>query len=72
MLSLDYATNMFYVKFKNNILDKNTGLKYREKILKPGSTKDSLVLVRDFLEEDLDIVDGEWVCREDEAHTRDF
>jgi thimet oligopeptidase len=51
MLSLDYATNMFYKVFKNNELNPKLGLLYRQKILEPGATKDGLTLLEDFLGE---------------------
>lgn len=31
--------DMFYTRFKNNVMDTKAGLDYRENILKPGGTK---------------------------------
>ena len=49
-----YATNMFYKMFKQNPLSKESGLKYRKYILEPGSTKDGIELLKDFLGEETD------------------
>lgn len=48
-----YATNMFYVWFKGGrVLSKESGIRYRRKLLEPGSTKDGLDLLRNFLGEE--------------------
>jgi len=52
MLSLDYATNLYYKHFKGQELNSEKGMLYRKKILEPGSTKDGLDLLRDFLGEE--------------------
>jgi len=44
-----YARDMFHTHFKKNPLDKVKGMLYREKILKPGSSKDAKDLLIDFL-----------------------
>jgi Zn-dependent oligopeptidase len=50
-----YATNMFYKWFKNgHVLDPNVGMRYRRKLLEPGSTKDGIELLTDFLGEEPD------------------
>jgi thimet oligopeptidase len=49
--SESYASNMFNKVFKNNELDKKNGLLYRKHILEPGSTKDGIVLLTNFLGE---------------------
>jgi Zn-dependent oligopeptidase len=46
-----YASNMFNKMFKDNVLNVKIGMRYRKKILEPGSTKDGIELLRDFLEE---------------------
>ncbi|KRX03839.1 hypothetical protein PPERSA_04634 [Pseudocohnilembus persalinus] len=47
-----YAANMFYKIFENGkILDPEAGMRYRQKILAPGSSKDGLELLEDFLGE---------------------
>ena len=45
-----YASNMFYKKFKGNTMNADIGYEYRKKILEPGSTKDSIKLLKDFLQ----------------------
>ncbi len=38
-----YAANMFYKMFKEGkVLDPETGMRYRTKLLQPGSTKDGV------------------------------
>jgi Zn-dependent oligopeptidase len=50
-----YAANMFYKVFKNGkVLDPEAGMRYRNKLLRPGSTKDGLELLKDFLGEEPD------------------
>lgn len=47
-----YAANMFYKMFKDGkVLCEETGMRYRTKLLQPGSTKDGVQLVEDFLGE---------------------
>lgn len=46
---------MFYKMFKNgNLLSPEVGMKYRDIILSPGSTKDTLLLIEEFLGEKTD------------------
>ncbi len=49
-----YSANMFHVVFKENPLSKELGFRYRKKLLEPGSTKDGLELLKDFLGSDPD------------------
>lgn len=50
-----YAANMFYRWFKNgHVLDPEVGMRYRSKLLEPGSTKDGIELLTDFLGEEPD------------------
>lgn len=51
--SATFATNMFYVWFKKegNVLNPEIGMRYRSKLLEPGSTKDGIELLEDFLGE---------------------
>lgn len=52
MRSESFAANMFYRMFKNgHILDAGVGMLYRKKLLEPGSTRDALDLLEDFLGE---------------------
>ena len=44
-----YAADMFYSKFKNNLLNSNIGSEYITKILKKGGSVDGNILVSDFL-----------------------
>ena len=47
-----YAANMFHKMFKNgHVLDHEMGMRYRTKLLEPGSSKDALELLEDFLGE---------------------
>ena len=46
-----YASNMFNKMFKDNVLSTEMGMRYRKKILEPGSTKDGIDLLKDFLGE---------------------
>ena len=46
-----YASNMFNKMFKDNVLSTKMGMRYRKKILEPGSTKDGIDLLKDFLGE---------------------
>jgi thimet oligopeptidase len=52
MWSLVYAQDMFSIFAENGILDKTTGLRYRDIILAKGSSEDPLDLVKDFLGRD--------------------
>jgi thimet oligopeptidase len=47
--ALVYADDMFSVFDKNGIMDKTTGLKYRDIILANGSSRDELEMVKEFL-----------------------
>jgi len=47
-----YAQDMFSVFDKNGILDQKTGIRYRDIILAPGSSRDELGLVKEFLGRD--------------------
>ncbi|MFY0652945.1 MAG: Zn-dependent oligopeptidase [Cyclobacteriaceae bacterium] len=49
MWSKVYAQDMFSIFEENGILDKETGIRYRDIILGMGSSKDELDLVRQFL-----------------------
>lgn len=49
LLAETYATDMFYTKFKGRVLDPEAGAEYRAKILRPGSSRDALDSLRDFL-----------------------
>jgi len=51
MMADTYAANMFYAVFsdENDILNKEKGMLYRKKILEPGSTKDTMSILEDFL-----------------------
>ena len=49
MWSQVYAQDMFSVFEENGILDKETGIRYRDIILASGSSKNELDLVREFL-----------------------
>jgi Zn-dependent oligopeptidase len=45
-----YAANMFYKWFKDGkTLDPESGMRYRKLLLEPGSTKDGIDLITDFL-----------------------
>jgi thimet oligopeptidase len=50
--SLVYSQDMFSIFDENGILDKATGLRYRDIILANGSSKDELELVKEFLGRD--------------------
>ena len=49
MWSLVYAQDMFSIFSENGILDKKTGLRYRDIILARGSSEKAINLVREFL-----------------------
>jgi thimet oligopeptidase len=49
MWSLVYAQDMFSIFDENGILDKSTGLRYRDIILAKGSSEEPLDLVKEFL-----------------------
>ncbi|QKF94196.1 peptidase M3A/M3B [Fadolivirus algeromassiliense] len=46
-----YAANIFYKLFKNDPLNPEIGMRYRKKLLEPGSSKDALELLEDLLGE---------------------
>ena len=52
MWSLVIAKDFLGVFKKNGMMNKEIALQYKEKILKPGGTKDANELVRDFLGRD--------------------
>lgn len=52
MWSLVYAQDMFSIFSENGILDKTTGLRYRDIILAKGSSEEPLDLVKEFLQRD--------------------
>ena len=47
--ALVYADDMFSIFDKNGLMDKTTGLKYRDIILANGSSRDELEMVVEFL-----------------------
>ncbi len=47
--ALVYADDMFSIFDKNGLMDKTTGLKYRDIILANGSSRDELEMVIEFL-----------------------
>ena len=48
-----YAANMFYLRFKNgHVMDPEVGMRYRKRLLEPGSSKDGIDLLKDFLGEE--------------------
>ena len=47
--ALVYAQDIFSVFEKNGILDRNTGIELRDKVLSKGGTEDPMLLVHDFL-----------------------
>ena len=49
MWSLVYAQDMFSIFSENGILDKKTGLRYRDIILARGSSEKAINLVKEFL-----------------------
>ncbi|KAI0632166.1 metallopeptidase MepB [Trametes polyzona] len=49
MYSLVFAADMYTTVFKADPLDPERGRRYREKVLRPGSSKDELDLLKDFL-----------------------
>jgi Zn-dependent oligopeptidase len=49
LISETFAANMFFQKFKGHELDPIVGMEYRTKILQPGSSKDGMDLLIDFL-----------------------
>ena len=52
MYSLVFAADMYETRFKDNIFDPKTGLDYRNIILKPGGSKDFLLVLKEFLGRD--------------------
>jgi Zn-dependent oligopeptidase len=44
-----YAANMYYLKFKNNIFNKDIGISYRKNILEKGSTINGSNLIYNFI-----------------------
>ncbi|EDV27240.1 uncharacterized protein TRIADDRAFT_22587 [Trichoplax adhaerens] len=49
-----YCMDMFYTRFKKNVMNATAGRDYREKILKPGGTKDAIDMLKEFLGRDPD------------------
>lgn len=50
LLAESYAANMYYKRFKlEGLLNKKTGIEYRDTVLKQGATKDGLELLTGFL-----------------------
>ena len=49
-----YSANMFHSVFKGDCMSREKGMRYRTKLLEPGSTKDGVELIRDFLGEEPD------------------
>ena len=49
-----YSANMFQLIFAKDPLSKEAGMRYRRKICEPGSTKDGIDMLRDFLGEEPD------------------
>jgi thimet oligopeptidase len=47
--ALVYADDMFSIFDKNGLMDKSTGLRYRDIILANGSSRDELEMVKEFL-----------------------
>lgn len=54
LLAETYAANIFHKMFASNVLNPQMGMRYRERLLAPGSTKHSLELLEDFLGEPTD------------------
>lgn len=52
--SLAYSANLYYVAFKGHEFDKEVGMRYRNIILKSGSTRNELEIMEEFLGEKLD------------------
>jgi Zn-dependent oligopeptidase len=40
---------MFVTKFASDLMDRVVGLRYREVVLKPGSSKEGMEIMREFL-----------------------
>jgi Zn-dependent oligopeptidase len=49
MRAQTYSANMFHAVFEKDPLSRELGMRYRKKLLEPGSTKDGLELLKDFL-----------------------
>jgi thimet oligopeptidase len=49
-----YAANIFHKMFAGNVLNPQMGMRYRNRLLEPGATRDSLELLEDFLGEKTD------------------
>lgn len=49
-----YSANLYYVAFEGHEFDKNVGMRYRNIILKSGSSKNELEIMEEFLGEKLD------------------
>lgn len=51
MFSDVYASNMFFKMFgEDNVLEEENGMRYRKRMLEPGSSKDSMDMLVDFLD----------------------
>lgn len=48
-----YSANLYYAKFKNNELDRDIGIQYKNKILQNGSIESELTIMENFLQEKL-------------------
>lgn len=55
LLSETYAANMFHKFFAEDELNVEAGMRYRKLLLEPGSTKDGIDLLKEFLGEDTDL-----------------
>lgn len=51
LLAETYAAHMFGKIFKNNVLNPDAGMQYRKRLLEPGSSRDAMELLVDFLGE---------------------
>lgn len=49
-----YSANLYYRAFEGHEFDEQVGMRYRKTILEPGSSKNELEIMKDFLQEDLD------------------
>jgi thimet oligopeptidase len=63
--ALVYADDMFSIFDKNGIMDKATGLKFRDIILANGSSRDELEMVIEFLEDNQTrmLFKANWICQ---------
>ncbi|KAI4964921.1 hypothetical protein ZWY2020_057837 [Hordeum vulgare] len=46
-----FAADLFVTKFKDDLLNLHAGLRFRNKVLAPGGSKDPLEIITDYLEE---------------------